>query len=107
MNTKFNEFIKNNKELINSITPKNPSISADDEWREDNEFNRWCDNYIKEGYKTLDIIMCTAIGCDYANKCYRHTKGNDDDINQSYANLEYGCNSNSGFSDYIPLHTEQ
>lgn len=40
--------IKNNKELINSITPKNPSISKDDEWRDDNEWNRSCDEASKE-----------------------------------------------------------
>lgn len=39
----FNDFLKMNKAKINSVVPKNPSISKDDEWRteefwtEDNE----------------------------------------------------------------------
>ena len=31
-NNFFNEFIKLNKAKINAITPKNPTISKDDEW---------------------------------------------------------------------------
>lgn len=31
-NEKFNEFLKANKEKINKITPKNPTIQEDDEW---------------------------------------------------------------------------
>ncbi len=35
-NEEFNEFLKVNKEKINVITPKNPTIKKDDEWaRED------------------------------------------------------------------------
>lgn len=30
----FDKFIKDNKELINSITPLNPTISKDDEWND-------------------------------------------------------------------------
>jgi hypothetical protein len=50
-----------------------------------------------------DITLCTAIGCPMANKCARKTEGDSDNLNQSYANLEYGCNENNGFSDFIPL----
>ena len=32
-NNLFNQFLKVNKEKINSIVPKNPSISKSDEWR--------------------------------------------------------------------------
>lgn len=32
-NTFFNDFLKINKVKINSIVPKNPPISIDDEWR--------------------------------------------------------------------------
>jgi len=42
--SKFNKFINDNKEKINAITPKNPTLAADDEWREDNEWNRYYDN---------------------------------------------------------------
>lgn len=31
-NEEFNEFLKVNKEKIDSITPKNPTIGKDDEW---------------------------------------------------------------------------
>lgn len=31
----FNDFIKNNMEFIKRITPMNPTISKDDEWRTD------------------------------------------------------------------------
>lgn len=30
----FNEFLKNNMEFIQKITPINPSISKDDEWND-------------------------------------------------------------------------
>ncbi|MCM1025777.1 MAG: hypothetical protein NC432_05050 [Roseburia sp.] len=29
----FNQFLQQNKEKINAITPKNPPITKDDEWR--------------------------------------------------------------------------
>lgn len=32
-NSMFNKFLAINKETINSIVPRNPSISKDDEWR--------------------------------------------------------------------------
>ena len=32
-NFKFNEFLKANKDKINTMLPKNPSIKKDDEWR--------------------------------------------------------------------------
>ena len=35
-NDVFNQFLKANKEKINSVVPKNPSISKSDEWRDEN-----------------------------------------------------------------------
>lgn len=32
-NNTFNAFLKANKDKINAMIPKNPSISKDDEWR--------------------------------------------------------------------------
>lgn len=32
-NNLFNQFLQANKEKINSVVPKNPSISKSDEWR--------------------------------------------------------------------------
>lgn len=32
----FNQFLNANREKINSIVPKNPSISKSDEWRNEN-----------------------------------------------------------------------
>jgi len=34
-NKKFNEYLNENLTKINSIVPKNPSISKNDEWREE------------------------------------------------------------------------
>ena len=51
----------------------------------------------------MNTIMCTSKHCPYKNRCYRATKGDSDDINQSYVNLEYTCNENSGFDMYIPV----
>lgn len=34
-NLTFNQFLQANKEKINSVVPKNPSISKDDEWRQE------------------------------------------------------------------------
>lgn len=42
------EFIKNNIEKINAITHKNPKISKNDEWAQDNDFNNWCDEESKK-----------------------------------------------------------
>lgn len=52
-----------------------------------------------------DITMCSARNCPEANKCYRHTNGNTDDINQSRADLSYNCNSSieSSFDSFIPI----
>ena len=44
-NMKFNEFLKANKTKINTIIPKNPSITKDDEWYNENcwdEDNKEC-----------------------------------------------------------------
>lgn len=35
-NTLFNQFLQANKEKIDAVIPKNPSISKTDEWREEN-----------------------------------------------------------------------
>lgn len=35
----FNEFLKMNKEIINNITPKNPTISKNDEWVSETEWD--------------------------------------------------------------------
>lgn len=37
-NNFFNEFLKLNKAKINAITPKNPTITKDDEWRNEPEW---------------------------------------------------------------------
>ncbi len=34
-NDEFNEFLKANKDKIDAITPKNPTISKDDEWNDE------------------------------------------------------------------------
>lgn len=41
-NTVFNQFLKANKAKINSIAPKNPSISKNDEWRKE---DFWDEDY--------------------------------------------------------------
>lgn len=56
---------------------------------------------MKGGIKLEDITMCTANGCPMADKCYRHSKGDLDDIYQNYYNFEYTCNEGSGFEDYL------
>lgn len=38
-NLKFNEFLKVNKEKINTILLKDPPISKDDEWRNEDLWN--------------------------------------------------------------------
>jgi len=63
--------------------------------------------FYKEEYKAMeenDIkIMCTARNCFYINKCYRHTRGDPDDIEQCYTDLSLnGCILDSGFDMYIP-----
>lgn len=34
-NNMFNQFLQANKEKINLLAPKNPSIAKDDEWRQE------------------------------------------------------------------------
>lgn len=36
----FNEFLKLNKEKINSLAPKNPFIFKDDEWRKEDFWDK-------------------------------------------------------------------
>lgn len=46
-----------------------------------------------------DITMCTSQNCPERQNCYRATaKPNE---YQSWSNLEYVCNENSGFEDFI------
>lgn len=48
-NEKFKEFLQENKELIDSITPKNPTILKDDEWSTDPIYEQWSqDEYQKQ-----------------------------------------------------------
>ena len=48
METNFKEFIDKNKDKIISITPKNPTISKDDEWREETEWDNLYNKIRKE-----------------------------------------------------------
>ena len=41
------ELVKNNKEKIKSITPKNPTINKDDEWWDDDIWDKLYDEQIK------------------------------------------------------------
>ena len=58
---------------------------------------------MKEG-ESMDITMCTANYCPMAHKCYRKEKSEANEFRQSYANLEYTCNEDEGFSSYIPKY---
>lgn len=40
-NDNFKELLQKNKELIDSITPKNPTISKEDEWATDPFYDQW------------------------------------------------------------------
>lgn len=42
------ELVKNNKEKIKSITPKNPTINKDDEWRDDDIWDKLYDGQIEK-----------------------------------------------------------
>lgn len=46
-----------------------------------------------------DITMCSSLGCPMKNSCYRVTAK--PDKLQSWSNLEYTCNEESGFDWYI------
>ena len=48
-----------------------------------------------------DITICTSISCPIRKKCYRHEAN--PNVLQSYSNFEYGCNENTGFSDFIKI----
>ena len=50
----------------------------------------------------MDITMCCAKNCTYANKCYRY-RATPDKYNQSYYNYEYECNVGSGFDYFINM----
>jgi hypothetical protein len=47
----------------------------------------------------MDITMCCAKNCTYANKCYRYRK-EPDKYNQSYCDFSYDCFM-SGNYDYF------
>jgi hypothetical protein len=50
-----------------------------------------------------DNLMCTSKSCIYSSKCYRHSRGNPDNIQQCYVDLTAsGCDVLNGF-DYIYL----
>lgn len=53
-----------------------------------------------------DKLMCTARNCPYSNKCYRHTRGEPDDVMQCFTNLEYTCCLESGFDLFVPIEIE-
>lgn len=48
----------------------------------------------------MDITMCTSGHCPMRKSCLR-ARGEPNKIRQSYANFEYTCNENDGFSNYI------
>lgn len=48
----------------------------------------------------VDITMCTSENCPMKFSCYR-ANADPDSQWQSYANFEYTCHEDSGFSDYI------
>lgn len=47
-NNLFTEFLRLNKNKINAITPKNPTIPKDDEWTKE---TCWDDEYKEPDYK--------------------------------------------------------
>jgi hypothetical protein len=50
-------------------------------------------------------IMCTANNCPESKRCYRHTKGNPDSIEQCSCDLSIqGCDPINGYDYYILLH---
>ena len=48
-----------------------------------------------------DNIRCTSTKCIYKSDCYRHNYSDDDDIEQTYCNLEERCNLEKSFDNYI------
>lgn len=56
-----------------------------------------------------DIVMCTAYGCSIAEKCYRHTRGDPDDINQCSCNFEYTCHEDmdTKYEYFIPINVPE
>lgn len=65
-NEKFKEFLQKNKELIDSITPKNPTISKEDEWATDPIYEEWSQ---EEFLKQRDNYRK-----DYQDFCERYAK---------------------------------
>jgi hypothetical protein len=54
-----------------------------------------------------DITLCTAKFCPYEKKCARKSRCEPDNIMQSYCNLEYICNEESGFDMFMPMYIER
>lgn len=50
-----------------------------------------------------DDIKCTSQNCTYKNRCFRHLYSDDDDIAQTYCNLEERCGLEKSFDNYIPV----
>lgn len=50
----------------------------------------------------MDITMCCAKNCTYANKCYRY-RATPDKYNQSYYDFSYECNVSSGFDWFMNI----
>ena len=48
-----------------------------------------------------DIIMCTSENCEMRDKCYRAQAKTT--IFQCWSNLEYACNENNNFKDFIKM----
>jgi hypothetical protein len=62
---------------------------------------------IQEEYKMRYITLCTSKFCPYEKKCKRKTRGDPNDQYQSYCNLEYICNEESGFDMFIHTSIER
>lgn len=50
----------------------------------------------------MDITMCCAKNCTYANKCYRY-RATPNEYNQYYCDFSYECNVGDGFSYFINM----
>lgn len=49
----------------------------------------------------MDMTMCCAKNCTYANKCYKYRK--EPSENQEYYDYEYECNVGSGFDFFVNM----
>jgi hypothetical protein len=48
-----------------------------------------------------DNVKCLATNCEYSKRCFRKQGIDADDIEQSYSHLEYYCNNETDFQDYM------